>query len=578
MDLTTLAGRQELGVRIQSAIMAAGYGSLPDFAREQGWSRALIYQYVSGRVLVQLDRLQRIAEVTGKPLSWFLAADPAGDTSRTTELQTQLTQAREALADERGQRLAEDQRARRTSASLLADLCRAQRRNGDAAALLETGARLLELSHQDGNEREALTALLHLGHAWFLQGELPRAEAVLREALALAQRLDETSSLAAVRQELLRVLLQGGQTAVARAEAVALSYSEAWWPRWSGQVSLAAIAIQAGRPAEAAGALDTAEAVIAESDEPAARRLTAETYVLSNRATLALATGDYRQAGALSERLRTVAARAGVLDQIREAELNLALIAVRRGEVGRAAERLALLGDWADLAGDGRLRVLVQVFRSELARRCGDLQRARAEARLALAEAEGLKQAQVRLEAELALAQAEQELGRPDEAAYGLQACLETAANLQYSRAQLQARLLLAAGTEPGAPEPAWPALAADLEQAGATDLALDLVLLRARALPADAARPLLADVATRARTLDYFWPAHAALLRLAGLSVEYDVVAAASYYEQARLLRKARVGRTACRAVSAAERAVRGLLPPRSAAPSDASSPAAEQ
>ena len=76
MDLRTSEGRQELGRRIQSAIMAAGFESLPEFAKKLGWSRALIYQYVNGQVLVQLDRLQQIAEHTEKKLEWFLVADP----------------------------------------------------------------------------------------------------------------------------------------------------------------------------------------------------------------------------------------------------------------------------------------------------------------------------------------------------------------------------------------------------------------------------------------------------------------------------------------------------------------------
>ena len=78
MDLREERGRVELGRRIQSAIAQAGYASLPSFAEALGCSRALIYQYVSGNVLVQLDRLCAIAELTDKPLNWFLAEDPNG--------------------------------------------------------------------------------------------------------------------------------------------------------------------------------------------------------------------------------------------------------------------------------------------------------------------------------------------------------------------------------------------------------------------------------------------------------------------------------------------------------------------
>lgn len=555
-------------MRIQSAIMAAGSDSLPEFARGLGWSRALIYQYVSGRVLVQLDRLQQIADATGKPLEWFLSAEPNGERARAAELQGRLEQvqaematAQEALAAERGWRLGEEQRTRQSTVALLLELCRAQRRSGDAAALLETAARLLELARQADDPRAETTARTHLGHAWFLQGELPRAEESLRAALQTADPLPDPGAAAAIRQELLRVLLQSGHTAAARAEAVALAEADLWWPRWSGRVSLAAIAIQTGELTEAVAQLDAAEKIVRQADEPAARKLTAETYILSNRATLALAAGDYRRAGELSEALRSTAGRAGAMDQLREAELNLAVVALRRGEIGRATELLCLLAEWADLAGDARLRVLVTVFRSELARRCGHLKPAREWARAAVQEAVGLHQAQVLAEAELALGQAELEWDRVEDARDHLQRCVHAAADLQYTRVELQGRLGLSQlGAEDGV---AGTDLRAEINRRGLADVRVEALLLQAQTLPAEAAEPLLAEAGERAHALAYFWPAHAALLQRARLCLDRDDAGGAEQFlQQAQALRRERAGREACPALTQAERTVSRRLP----------------
>lgn len=295
MDLTTPSGRSELGTRIQSAIMSAGFESLPEFARQLGWSRALIYQYVSGRVLVQLDRLQQIAGATGKPLEWFLAADPNGQSNQVAELLARVQQAEqrcrglaEDLAEERAARGQEERRGRAAELQVRGQLCQARRRAGEAAGLVEAAAAYLELARQAGEAAVVVQAQLQMGHGWFLQGDLGRAREVLLEAVQAAAEAGEAGLLNSARQELVRVLLQGGQVEEGRRVAEQLTGAELWWPQWSGRLSLAAIAAQQADFDQATGQLSAAAKIIESGEETPARRALARTYLLSNQVTQAL--------------------------------------------------------------------------------------------------------------------------------------------------------------------------------------------------------------------------------------------------------------------------------------------------
>lgn len=508
MDLSTPAGKQELGTRIQSAIMGAGFDSLPEFARQMGWSRALIYQYVSGRVLVQLDRLGQIATHTGKPLEWFLGSDPGGQASRAAELalqaERQITGLKDELAAERELRLTQEGRGRAAELGVRAQLCRALRRAGEATGLVEAASAWLELARQAGDDRGVLEAQLQMGHAWFLQGEMARARDVLLEALQTAAERADEAILNSARQELLRVLMQAGQLTEARRVAGQLAEATLWWPRWSGRLSLAAIAAQGGDLAQARQHLEAAEAVIEGADEAADRRVLAHTYLLSNRVTVALIGGDYIEAAEHNEQLRSQAAQAGVSDQLRESELNRALIALRRGRLAEAREGLQRLEEWALLADDQRLRVLTQVFSSELLRRCGDLEGARQTAQVALDEATAVGQLHAQVEAALALGQAYRAAGRTDEARYHLQRAADQAAKLHLARLEWQARLLLSEAD--GAVETGE--VREHLQRLGLEDLGVDAVVL--------GATDGLSAAVEQAGRLGYFWGEHAALLGLA--------------------------------------------------------------
>ena len=153
MDLRTPEGRLELGRRIHSAIAEAGFDSLPRFAQALGCSRALIYQYVKGDVLVQADRLQHIGELTGKSLEWFFTPRHNGDCAETQRLTEELSRARvrveeleQALSLSRRAVSEQDGRRRRESMDLLRRLWLALRRAGDSAGSLEHAPRWRELA------------------------------------------------------------------------------------------------------------------------------------------------------------------------------------------------------------------------------------------------------------------------------------------------------------------------------------------------------------------------------------------------------------------------------------------------
>ncbi len=464
MDLREPSGRRELGRRIQSAVMGAGHGSLSAFAERLGCSRALIYQYVNGQVLVQLDRLQTIAELTGKPLEWFLQADPGATPAEVVELKREVEELSErvgqmqaVVARERGARL--QQREQHTGAMIEAvrELVLAHRKAGDAQAVLDVAPRWLSLAQEAGDEQAAMNARLQMAHAWYETGDMDRARDALGEVVGLAGRLANKRAEESARQELVRVLKAAGHTDEAREEATRLAESERWWPRWSARVSLAAVAEQTGELAEAGRRLDEAEALVDEASAPEAYQPLARAYVLSNRVNIALARGRHDEALKLNATFRSLAERAGLPDQMREAALNEAICHVRSERLEEAGEQLERLHEWALHLGDRRIAALTDIFESERLRRGGDPGAAKRVARAAVDEANGGRSGQILAEAELALGQAHLAEGQPEDARYYLEKCLSRASSLQLRRLTVAAQLALAltglVGGEAGATE-----------------------------------------------------------------------------------------------------------------------------
>ena len=451
MDLQNADGRKELGKRIQSAIAEAGYPSLPLFAKELGCSRALIYQYVNGDVLVQLSRLEHIAKLTRKPLEWFFVSASLPDPDRHAALEQRLEQAdqeaeelRAHLGREMSARAQERANHRASLAGVLRELCLARRNLGDAAGVLEIAPRWLEVAEDIGDQRAVIDANLQMGHAWLLRGELPRARSCVEEGLASARQLGDARAEDSARQELVRVLQASGQVAEAREHARELAHANRWWPRWSALATLAALSEQTGDLETAQEYLDQADEVINAPDQKAAHKTMATAYLASNRVNIALARGDYLRAARSAEELQALASRANLPDQAREATLDTAVAQLRSGKLARALTSLERLVQWADAAGDVRLVGFARVFASECLRQCGDTAEARRAARQSLDHAAEVSSGHLMAEAELALGLAHLDEGHYDDARHHLLRCVSRADRLQLRRVLATCELALA--------------------------------------------------------------------------------------------------------------------------------------
>lgn len=524
MDIRTPEGKQELGRRIQSAIAEAGYDSLPVFAETLGCSRALIYQYAKGEVLVQIDRLQGIAELTGKPLEWFFTSRVNGVSaeverlsqelsvvrSRAQELEASLSASREALAGEQS-------RGRESLAEALRLLCLCSRRAGDHASVLEHAPRWRELARTMGDTAGRLDAELQLAHAWIEAGEFRRAQAAAERVLEAADEAGAERMAQSARQELIRALETAGDVESARGHAEQLASSDRWWPRWSGRLSLAALD-------ERTGALDSAEAhlrraaIVIDDAAPSVEYQTiARTYLASNRINILLARGLYRQALDESDALRSLAAQASLPDQLREAALDACIAQLRVGQLEAATAGLSQLGEWAGLSEDRRMAALVMAFESEALRHFGDVDAARLRALQAVDAATEAGRGHLLAEAELALGHVHILDGRLQEAAYHLERCAGRCRKLGLHKPMLAALLGLAecqAVQDKG--EDALTQVQAEAASAGYRDLEAAAAAVRARYAPPRKTAELCRHAVELCRESGYYWPAASALLLLA--------------------------------------------------------------
>ncbi len=448
MDFTTKNGRRELGTRIQTAIAQTGYDSLPAFAEKLGCSRALIYQYVNGDVLAQLDRLQEIARLTDRSLESFLAPGANGrsaDVERLLALcsrqEDDIQRLERTLMGERGERIELEERSRRAQLETLLELAASCRAAGMTEELEKTALRAYELARALADETSLMRAALQAGHAYTEMRRFDRAREHLAEATELASELADERAGQSAAQELIRVHTAQGRLDEALVLARELANSDRWWSRWSARLSLAGLAEQAGDLAQAAAWLDEAEAVIGEPDAPVGHIPLARAYVQSNRANLSLAAGRYEDAVREGERLLDLAAVASLPDQLREASLNLAIAHIRLGDSDVAAEHLQRLREWADMSGDSRLRILASVFEGERLLRAGNLLEAKRVCLSALADAQESGTGHAIAEAELALGEVYLAEGMLDDAAHQFERCRSRSEKLSLRRLELSARL-----------------------------------------------------------------------------------------------------------------------------------------
>ena len=190
IDFTTREGRRAQGRLIQQAAEEAGL-SLETLAREIGCSRALIYQYVSGATLAQPDRIQQIAERTGKPLLYFSGGEavPGDLLDRLLSLQ--------ALLD-------------------------AQLGPADLENAISTAEQVIALARQAGDARAEAGARLRLISALLQRGETARALTVLKQTTPLLVQHGLSGHLRVAEQNRGHALLALGQVSEAEACFAAL--------------------------------------------------------------------------------------------------------------------------------------------------------------------------------------------------------------------------------------------------------------------------------------------------------------------------------------------------------------------
>lgn len=517
MDLRTREGKQELGKRIHSAIAAAGYDSLPEFAQELGCSRALIYQYVNGDVLVQLDRLQAIAELTNRPLSGFFTdRKEAADTQKQLErARAEIESLRSALAQEQSGRLNRSDTHRAALLELLEDLANAQRRAGDVTGMLETCARWLELAKQADEPAGANRARLQLGHAWYRTGEYVRAAALLREVLANAGDESTSPTVQSARQELVRVLQAQGHIEGAREQATITAGSESWWSKWAGTLSLAALAEQTGDLEDVQGLLAQAQAIIENSQQPPDRIVTARTYLVSNECNLCLARGEYYDAADCARKLHSLAAESGIPEQVREAVLNLGIAHMHLGNMKEAGERLDRLHEWAQMSGDGRLLALAKIFKSEHARHMRDFDRSRELALQGLQAAGDTDRPAVLSWALLNMGRDYLQAGQTSDARHHLERCRRLSQELSLRRPELAATIHAATIT---ADTDTLETAARQCEDTGYHDLSAAARVLLAKHLSDSRSFTMVEEARERCREIGDFWGEATARARLVDL------------------------------------------------------------
>jgi tetratricopeptide (TPR) repeat protein len=410
IDFTTREGRRVQGKIIQQAAEEAGL-SLESLARDIGCSRALIYQYVSGATLAQPDRIQQIAERTGKSLLYFYGGESAPEDllDRILSLQTLLN---------------------------------AQIGPVDLENAVATAEQLVALARQAGEVRVEAAARVRLVSALLQRGEASRAVTVLGQSLPFLRQHGLADSLRAAEQSHGHALLALGRVDEAEACFAALATNADWTARWQGKVSQAAVAEYRGQYLRALELLDEVTGMIdAAPDARSAQYL--QLYVAGNVANVHLACGDHGAAAAEAGRAMELAEQLANRDQYIEALLTLGVCQRFDGQLARSRTTLAAAVRWSRLAHDGGREAL---GRAELAATLIEAGRAddgRALAKDALQQGIATVTRRAELAAQLALANGYLHADLPREARYHAAQAVEIGAHLGHPFMQATALVLL---------------------------------------------------------------------------------------------------------------------------------------
>ena len=357
MDLSTPDGRRQQGQRIQSACEEAGL-SLEELARHVGCSRALLYQYISGVTLAQPDKVQRIAEAVGRPLSWFYtsegeAASPAPAPPLPAPVVAAAVDppAAPALPVPAGSAGREQHPSLAESLARLEELAAAYASPPDAWKEIATGEQIVSLARAVGDRDSETRALLRVGNAQVRLGELEAARRSLEQALAACDRLPGAEGRAAsCVQSLGGALLGLGHIEAARAQFQRATRCDDWWGRWQGVLSLGAVHEQLGDYANAIAAFAEA-ARVADAGAVARDRQLAHLYIRANLINVHLAAGDYGPALEGAETCLVDAEALADAGQAIEALLNASLALLGQARWWEAEQRCRRALQLANLAG-----------------------------------------------------------------------------------------------------------------------------------------------------------------------------------------------------------------------------------
>jgi transcriptional regulator with XRE-family HTH domain len=409
-DFSTREGRRQQGVLIQCAAEEAGI-SLEALAREVGCSRALIYQYVSGATLAQSDRLQCIAERTGKPLIFFYGGDAHPD----------------GLDD----RVAAQQ-----------ELLQAQLSPPDLGAAVATCERLVALARQAGDVRIEASARVRQVGALLQRGEFSRAADASEQALPFLRRHALAGHVRAVQQSRGHALLALGRVEDAESCFAAVVAEGDWTARWQGTVSLAALAEHQGLYERALTLLDDV-AALAECAPDARGAALARLYAAGNLANVHLACGDATTAAREATVARDLAVQCANRDQYTEALLTLGVCARLAGALGESRRTLEGAARWARLSEDAAREAVAMGELAQTLVETGRFEDACAQAKDGLRQAIAAGSRRAELSAQLALAHAYLRGGSAHEARYHAAQAWEISAHLGQPHAQATALVAL---------------------------------------------------------------------------------------------------------------------------------------
>ena len=429
MDLSSREGRRQLGERIQTAADAAGL-SLAELAQAIGCSRALIYQYVSGQVLAQADRLQAVGDRCGRPLAWFfdLEAEPAS---------TPMAPVPAAPPPVRR----DDLRA----------LLAAQSGPADFGAAQRTSQALRDLAAESGDPAELAAADSALGHASWQAGDLEAARAALQRSADAYAQLGDADRELNTRQSLGAALAGLGERDRALREFDLVTASGDPSLEWRGRLGRADVLESLGQGEAALAELDRAAEVVGRLD--GVEQAWAKLYLDGALTNVYLLHDDYEQAAATARAAAPLAEELAAVDQHLEALLNLAVVHRGRYDLPAAAAALDQVIRLARLTGDRERWAVALALRAELEATLGRAETARESGRDALRF--GLEVGSVRAEwlAHLALSAAALVAGEGQEAWHQAQQAVAVASAHRLVKgeavawlAAVEARLLLGHG------------------------------------------------------------------------------------------------------------------------------------